>query len=159
MGAIAIFSRPIFGRSRKNFQSNSKFEGGGGASKTFVEANFCMSCVPYFLDLLLLAWAALDSDHILSYKRFWLPQIQCQINIIIRTGSGTVAAAFITSCFTQHIVFDVTLFVLIVNWFTKNSLLKVLASYCCWFQFIYSCLWVVIGNHFDLFFLNFFLAW
>ena len=53
-GLLRYFQDPFLEGLGKIFRVIRNLKG-GGASKTFVEANFCMSCVPYFLDLLLLA--------------------------------------------------------------------------------------------------------
>ena len=52
-GLLRYFQDPFLEGQGKLIRSLKGEE--RGASKTFVEANFCMSCVPYFLDLLLLA--------------------------------------------------------------------------------------------------------
>ena len=106
-------------------------------------------------------WAALQSDHTLSYKYLGWPRYDFRVTVIINSIVIFIiirnVAVFVTLCFPSTLVDVITVFIVIVKYFTKSCLQKVLASYfSCFHSFllVWSMRLVIISifSFFNFFF-------
>ena len=103
----------------------------------------------------------MQSDHTLSYKYLGWPRYDFGVTVIINSIVIFIiirnVAAFVTLCFPSTLVDVITVFIVIVKYFTKSCLQKVLASYfSCFHSFllVWSMRLVIISifSFFNFFF-------